>query len=56
MKPTPKLPHGLARPALAGVDVYEPGRPVDDVRRELGVESVIRLASNEGPFPPMPGS
>lgn len=56
MKPTPKLPHGLARPALAGVDVYEPGRPVDDVRRELGVESVIRLASNEGPFPPMPGA
>lgn len=56
MKPTPKLPHGLARPALAGVDVYEPGRPVDDVRRELGLESVIRLASNEGPFPPMPGA
>ena len=50
------LPEGLLRPALAGVDAYEPGRPVEDVRRELGVESVIKLASNEGPFPPMPGA
>lgn len=50
------LPEGLVRPALAGVDAYEPGRPVEDVRRELGVESVIKLASNEGPFPPMPGA
>ena len=50
------LPTGLVRPALAGVNAYEPGRPVEDVRRELGVESVIKLASNEGPFPPMPGA
>jgi histidinol-phosphate aminotransferase len=50
------LPEGLLRPALGGVDAYEPGRPVEDVRRELGVESVIKLASNEGPFPPMPGA
>ena len=56
MNATPQLPDGLARAALAGVDAYEPGRPTDDVRRELGVESVIRLASNEGPFPPMPGA
>jgi histidinol-phosphate aminotransferase len=52
----PELPTGLARPALAGVDAYEPGRPVEDVRRELGVESVVKLASNEGPFPPMPAA
>ena len=50
------LPAGLVRPALSGVDVYEPGRPIEDVRRELGVESVIKLASNEGPFPPMPSA
>ncbi len=56
MRATPKLPDGLARPALAGVDTYEPGRPADEVRRELGVPSVVRLASNEGPFPPMPGA
>jgi histidinol-phosphate aminotransferase len=56
MRPTTSLPPGLARLALAGVEAYEPGRPVADVQRELGVESVIRLASNEGPFPPMPGA
>lgn len=50
------LPAGLSRPALSAVEAYEPGRPIDDVRRELGVESVIKLASNEGPFPPMPGA
>lgn len=50
------LPPGLLRPALGGVDVYEPGRPVEDVQRELGVRSVIKLASNEGPFPPMPAA
>ena len=50
------LPAGLVRPALAGVDAYEPGRPIADVQRELGVASVIKLASNEGPFPAMPGA
>jgi histidinol-phosphate aminotransferase len=54
--PSPPLPDGLLRPALADVEAYEPGRPIDEVRRELGVESVIKLASNEGPFPPMPGA
>lgn len=52
----PPLPAALVRPAIAGVDAYEPGRPIDEVRRELGVESVVKLASNEGPFPPMPGA
>ena len=44
------------RPALDAVEAYEPGRPIEDVRRELGIESVVKLASNEGPFPPMPGA
>ncbi|MCU0308868.1 MAG: histidinol-phosphate transaminase [Thermoleophilia bacterium] len=56
MPTSPDLPTGLLRPALAGVDPYEPGRPVEDVQRELGLESVVKLASNEGPFPPMPGA
>ncbi len=56
MSATSKLPRGLVRPALAGVAAYEPGRPVEEVRRELGVDSVVKLASNEGPFPPMPGA
>jgi histidinol-phosphate aminotransferase len=50
----PRLPEGIARPALAHVSPYEPGRPIDDVRRELGLERIIKLASNEGPYPPFP--
>jgi histidinol-phosphate aminotransferase len=53
---SPPLPPGLVRPALDAVRPYQPGRPIDEVKRELGLESVIKLASNEGPFPPMPGA
>jgi histidinol-phosphate aminotransferase len=35
---------------------YQPGTPVEDVRRELGLERVVKLASNEGPFPPFPSA
>ncbi|MFC4777576.1 histidinol-phosphate transaminase [Paenibacillus sp. GCM10023252] len=30
--------------------VYQPGKPIEDVKRELGLEEVIKLASNENPF------
>jgi histidinol-phosphate aminotransferase len=50
------LPEGLVRAALEGVQAYQPGRPIGDVQRELGLDSVVKLASNEGPFPPMPGA
>jgi histidinol-phosphate aminotransferase len=52
----PRLPAGIARDALAHVSPYEPGRPIDDVRRELGLERIIKLASNEGPYPPFPAA
>jgi len=52
----PRLPDRAARPALAAVSPYEPGRPIDDVRRELGLERIIKLASNEGPYPPFPAA
>jgi len=46
----------LFRPALAAVDPYQPGRPASDLQRETGVERVVKLASNEGPFPPLPAA
>jgi histidinol-phosphate aminotransferase len=46
----------LLRPALAGVVPYEPGKPIEEVQRELGVERVVKLASNEGPFGPFPAA
>lgn len=42
------------RADLAGIDAYQPGRPIEDVVRETGIRDVIKLASNESPFPPFP--
>jgi histidinol-phosphate aminotransferase len=41
-------------PTLAGLPVYQPGRPIEEVARELGLEpdGVIKLASNENPLGP----
>jgi histidinol-phosphate aminotransferase len=44
----------VIRPALADVVPYEPGKPIEEVQRELGLERVIKLASNEGQFGPFP--
>ena len=42
------------KPALQDVVPYEPGKPIEEVQRELGLERVVKLASNEGPFGPFP--
>jgi histidinol-phosphate aminotransferase len=44
------------RPALAELVPYEPGKPVEEVQRELGLERVVKLASNEGPYGPFPAA
>ncbi|MBA2642921.1 MAG: histidinol-phosphate transaminase [Actinobacteria bacterium] len=46
----------LIRSALRDLVPYEPGKPVEEVQRELGVERVIKLASNEGPYGPFPAA
>ncbi|MGM0880455.1 MAG: histidinol-phosphate transaminase [Bacillota bacterium] len=35
---------------IVHLPVYQPGKPVEDVKRELGLNEVIKLASNENPF------
>lgn len=35
---------------IVHLPVYQPGKPVEDVKRELGLEEVVKLASNENPF------
>ncbi len=47
---------GLFRRAIADLVPYEPGKPVEEVQRELGLDRVVKLASNEGPFPPFPAA
>jgi histidinol-phosphate aminotransferase len=43
---------GLFRRSIEDLVPYEPGKPIEEVQRELGLERVVKLASNEGPFPP----
>jgi len=38
------------KPNIVHLPVYQPGKPVDDVKRELGLTEIIKLASNENPF------
>jgi histidinol-phosphate aminotransferase len=46
----------LANKYVCDVPVYEPGRPIEEVARELGLNpaSVIKLASNENALGPSP--
>ena len=46
----------LANLQLRDITVYEPGKPIEETARELGVEpaEIIKLASNENPLGPSP--
>jgi histidinol-phosphate aminotransferase len=46
----------VLNPVLADLPVYQPGRPIEEVARELGLDadSIIKLASNENPLGPSP--
>ncbi|MYF51521.1 MAG: histidinol-phosphate transaminase, partial [Gammaproteobacteria bacterium] len=41
-------------PSIARLNPYQPGRPIDEVARELGLTDVAKLASNENPRGPAP--
>jgi histidinol-phosphate aminotransferase len=43
-------------PFLASLPVYQPGRPIEEVARELRMPAaaIIKMASNENPFGPSP--
>src|SRR5579862_7717118 len=49
-------PRSLFRAEIEALTPYQPGKPVEDVQRELGLGRVFKLASNEGPFPPFPAA
>jgi histidinol-phosphate aminotransferase len=46
----------LVKPSVLTQPVYEPGKPIEYVARELGLDAatIIKLASNENPFGPSP--
>lgn len=44
----------LLRPGIVKTRPYSPGKPVSEVQRELGLDSIVKLASNENPEGPLP--
>jgi histidinol-phosphate aminotransferase len=46
----------LANPGILTQPVYEPGKPIEQVARELGLDpaGIVKLASNENPLGPSP--
>ena len=50
--PLAEIAESFFKAAVRDIVPYEPGKPVEEVQRELGLERVVKLASNEGPFGP----
>lgn len=53
------MAHSVIEKAHAGIQslhAYEPGKPIADLQRELGLTSIIKLASNENPLGTAPAA
>jgi histidinol-phosphate aminotransferase len=53
------MPDSIAlNPSLSQIPVYQPGRPIEEVARELGLPArdIIKVASNENPYGPSPAA
>lgn len=44
----------LAVPGVQKLKPYIPGKPISELERELGIDNIIKLASNENPLGPSP--
>jgi histidinol-phosphate aminotransferase len=44
----------LVNPHIRNLAPYKPGKPTEELERELGIESSIKLAPNENPIGPSP--
>lgn len=45
-----------AKQQLKSLTPYKPGKNVEDVKKELGLKKIVKLASNENPFGPPPAA
>ena len=39
-----------ANKGILGLKPYEPGKPIEETQKELGLKNIIKLASNENPL------
>lgn len=46
----PNRSKNLARPEIFNLKPYIPGKPIEEVKREMGLTDVIKMASNENPL------
>jgi histidinol-phosphate aminotransferase len=46
----------LANTGISSLQPYQPGKPIEELSRELGITDIIKLASNENPLGPGPGA
>jgi histidinol-phosphate aminotransferase len=44
----------VIKPHIRTLAPYQPGKPIEELERELGIEGAIKLASNESPLGPSP--
>jgi histidinol-phosphate aminotransferase len=44
----------IIKPCIRELQPYQPGKPIEELERELGIEGAIKLASNESPIGPSP--
>ncbi len=42
----------LAAPSVQSLTPYQPGKPMSELERELGLSNIVKLASNENPLGP----
>jgi histidinol-phosphate aminotransferase len=50
----PKRDRALVAPHIQTLSPYVPGKPIEEVAREYGVDGAVKLASNENPLGPSP--
>ncbi|MBI4387672.1 MAG: histidinol-phosphate transaminase [Candidatus Omnitrophica bacterium] len=46
------MERSIYRNYIDEITPYEPGKPIEEVERELGISNVVKLASNENPLGP----
>lgn len=54
MSPTSTDPGLLAVDCVRTLAPYVPGKPIEELERELGIKDIVKLASNENPLGPSP--